>query len=55
MTIKTTIPPLEFIDKMHDWIHELCDDGDGMFSDGHKKLAQKAWKYFMESDYYVKN
>jgi hypothetical protein len=53
MTTPTTLPPLEFIDKMHDWMCEL--QAHPLSPHGHKELAQRAWKYFEESKYHVKN
>lgn len=41
-------PPLEFTDKMHDWMAKL-----GLPVNMHSRLAKQAWDYFRESQYYA--
>lgn len=41
-------PPLEFIDKMHDWLAEHTGN-----TLGHRTIARMAWKYFQDSQYYA--
>lgn len=43
-------PPLEFIDKMHDWMAKL-----GLPVNMHQRLAKQAWHYFKESQHYAEN
>ena len=45
-TTKKIMPPLEFMDKMSDWLDERLRS---------EEIAKRAWKYFMESQYYDKN
>lgn len=42
------MPPLEFIDKMHDWMSGLI-----MPKEMYKQVAKEAWKYFQQSKYYA--
>ena len=48
-TTENIMPPLEFTDKMHDWMAEHT----GGNTLGHETIARLAWKYFMDRQYFV--